>query len=69
MEHLHEVGDLERLVGKVASGRVSPREMRQIALALKAVEPLRGICSGAYDESLRTLGEQLNPCPVLSEKY
>ncbi len=68
VEHLHEVGDLERLVGKVASGRVSPREMRQIALALKAVEPLRGICSGAYDESLRTLGEQLNPCPVLSEK-
>ncbi|MDE6543935.1 MAG: DNA mismatch repair protein MutS [Muribaculaceae bacterium] len=66
--HLHEVGDLERLVGKVASARVSPREMRQIALALKAIEPLRGICSGASDESLRTLGEQLNPCPVLSEK-
>lgn len=65
---LHEVGDLERLVGKVASARVSPREMRQIALALKAIEPLKDICSRASDVSLRTLGEQLNPCPVLSEK-
>lgn len=65
---LHEVGDLERLVGKVASARVSPREMRQIALALKAIEPLKEICSRASDVSLRTLGEQLNPCPVLSEK-
>lgn len=66
--HLREVGDLERLVGKVASGRVSPREMRQIALALRAVDPLRGMCTGASDESLRTMGGQLNPCPVLSEK-
>lgn len=65
---LREAGDLERLVGKVASGRVSPREMRQIALALKSVEPLKEICSRASDESLRALGVQLNPCPVLSEK-
>ena len=65
---LHEIGDLERLVGKVASARVSPREMRQIALALNAVEPLKEICGIASDQSLRALGEQLNPCQALSEK-
>lgn len=65
---LEHVGDLERLVAKVAAGRITPREVSQMRMALEAVEPLREICRGADLEALRDIGEQLNPCTPVMER-
>ncbi|MDR0745150.1 MAG: DNA mismatch repair protein MutS, partial [Mediterranea sp.] len=61
-EHLHQIGDLERIVSKVAVGRVSPREVVQLKVALRAVEPIRKVCLEADNASLNTIGEKLNLC-------
>ncbi len=61
-EHLRPVGDLERLVSKVAVGRVSPREIVQIKNALKAIEPIKNGCEKCKNTTLNSIGEQLNPC-------
>ena len=67
-ELLEHIGDLERLVAKVAAGRISPREVSQMRMALEAVEPMRAICRDADLESLRDIGEQLNPCTPVMER-
>ena len=59
---LMRIGDLERIISKVAVGRVNPREMVQLRVALEAIEPIRQLCIEEGNDSLRTLGEQLNPC-------
>jgi len=59
---LEQTGDMERLISKVAVGRVSPRELVQLRRSLESVEPLKRICEAAADPSLRAIGEQLNPC-------
>ena len=59
---LTRIGDLERIISKVAVGRVNPREMVQLRVALEAIEPIRNLCMEEGNDSLRTLGEQLNPC-------
>ena len=61
-EHLHRIGDLERIVSKVAAGRVSPREVVQLKVALRAVEPIKKACLEAGNASLNTIGEKLNLC-------
>ncbi|MCM1483714.1 MAG: DNA mismatch repair protein MutS [Muribaculaceae bacterium] len=61
-EILERVGDLERLVSKVAAGRVNPRELVQLRTALEAVEPIRDICMRSGQQALVAIGEQLNPC-------
>ena len=61
-EQLHRVGDLERIVSKVATGRVSPREVVQLKTALEAVEPVREACLAASNEALRRVGERLALC-------
>ena len=61
-EQLHRVGDLERIISKVAVGRVSPREVVQLKHALMAVQPIKTACLYAENASLRRLGEQLNLC-------
>ncbi len=59
---LTRIGDLERIISKVAVGRVNPREMVQLRVALEAIEPIRNLCMEEGNDSLRILGEQLNPC-------
>lgn len=67
-EQLHRIGDLERIVSKAAVGRISPREVVQMKVALQAIEPIRNACLNAENESLQHLGEQLNPCVSLRDK-
>ena len=65
---LTRIGDLERIISKVAVGRVNPREMVQLRVALEAIEPIRNLCMEEGNDSLRTLGEQLNPCQGIRER-
>lgn len=67
-EQLHRVGDLERIVSKAAVGRISPREVVQLKVALQAIEPIKNACLNADNESLRRIGEQLNPCVSIRDK-
>ena len=67
-ELLHQIGDLERIASKIAVGRVNPREMIQLMLALKAIEPIRNICMQTDSESLRNFGEQLDACIPLRDR-
>lgn len=61
-QSLERIGDLERLVGKVSTLRITPREVVQMRAALEAIEPIRAICADAPQSALRAIGEQLNPC-------
>ena len=67
-EQLHRIGDLERIISKVAVGRVSPREMLQLKVALTALQPVKAACLAADNESLRRLGEQLDVCEELRDR-
>lgn len=67
-EQLNLIGDLERLVSKVATGRISPREMVQLKIALKAVEPIKKLCLESGQPGLYALGEKLNPCREISHR-
>ena len=66
-EQLHQVGDLERLVSKVATRRATPRDLLQIRAALVALEPIRAVCAEAREGALRKLGERLDPCGAVSD--
>lgn len=61
-ELLGRIGDLERLAAKVSAGRVNPREIMQLANSLELIGPLKKICERSDLDSLRSIGEQLNPC-------
>ncbi|MDO4319829.1 MAG: DNA mismatch repair protein MutS [Bacteroidales bacterium] len=65
---LKEVGDLERLVSKVAADRVTPRELLQIRTALQALLSIRGMCLRSDEPALRAMGEQLNPCDAVRDR-
>lgn len=67
-EQLHRVGDLERIISKVAVGRVSPREMAQLKVALQAVAPIKAACATADNEALKRVGEQLNLCESIRQR-
>jgi DNA mismatch repair protein MutS len=67
-EHLHRIGDLERIVSKVAVGRVSPREVVQLKNALAAISPIKKVCQEADNESLSRIGEQLNLCESIRDR-
>ncbi|ALK83557.1 DNA mismatch repair protein MutS [Phocaeicola vulgatus] len=67
-EKLHLIGDLERIVSKAAVGRISPREVVQLKVALQAIEPIKNACLNADNRSLRRIGEQLNLCLSIREK-
>ena len=67
-EQLHLIGDLERIVSKVAVGRVSPREVVQLKIALQAIEPIKEACSAADNPSLNRIGEQLNLCVSIRDR-
>ena len=62
-ENLERIMDMERIVGKISTGRISPREMVQLSVALNCIAPIKQICENATDNSyLRLLGEQLSLC-------
>lgn len=67
-EKLHLIGDLERIVSKAAVGRISPREVVQLKIALQAIEPIKQVCMEADNESLKRIGEQLNLCVSIRDK-
>ena len=62
------IGDLERVISKVAVGRVTPREVVQLKVALGAILPIKEACLASDNDGLRRIGEQLNPCPNIREK-
>ena len=67
-EQLHHIGDLERIISKVAVGRVSPREVVQLKNALKAIQPIKTACLYADNDSLKRIGEQLHLCESLRDR-
>lgn len=67
-EELSRIGDLERILSKVAVGRVSPREVVQLKIALQAIAPIKEACMAADNASLNMIGEQLNLCPIIRER-
>lgn len=67
-EQLHLIGDLERIISKVAVGRVSPREVVQLKVALQAIEPIKQACLEADNASLNQIGEQLNLCISIRDR-
>lgn len=66
--HINEIGDLERLISKVATARISPREVVQLRYALEAIKPIKELCLVSKNESLKLIGDRLNPCLVIAEK-
>jgi DNA mismatch repair protein MutS len=62
------IGDLERIISKVAVGRINPREVVQLKVALQAIEPIKQACSATDNVSLRKIADQLNSCPLISNK-
>ena len=67
-EHLSFIGDLERIVSKIAVGRVSPRDIWQLRNALCAIAPIREMCIDSNEELIRALGEQISDCNSIREK-
>lgn len=67
-ENMQRMGDLERIISRIAVGRVSPREVVQLKIALQAIEPLKASCLAADNEALRRVGEMLNVCATLRDR-
>ena len=67
-DSLHQIGDLERIISKVAVGRVTPREVVQLKRALMALQPIKTACQHAQNEALRRVGEQLSVCETLRDR-
>lgn len=66
--HLDLIGDLERIISKVAVGRISPREVAQLRVSLSAIEPIKQICLSAEEPMLQYMGEQLNVCALIRDR-
>lgn len=62
---LCEIGDLERIISKVATGRINPKEINSLKRALTAIEPIKSSCAKSESKSLKTIADNLNPCPEL----
>ena len=67
-EHIRQVGDLERLISKVAVGRINPREVVQVKNALLAIAPIKKLCTDAENKPLNRFAGQLNPCDSIRER-
>jgi DNA mismatch repair protein MutS len=67
-EQILQTGDLERLVSKVAAGRINPREVVQLKNALTAIKPVKDLCYKSKETGLRKIGEQLNPCTSIRDR-
>ena len=67
-EQLEMIGDMERLISKVAVGRITPRELVQLKNALGAIVPIKQLCMEADNAVLNAFGEQLNPCKSIYDR-
>jgi DNA mismatch repair protein MutS len=67
-EHLRQIGDLERLVSKVAVGRINPREMVHVKNALNAIAPIKQVCTDVENETLNRFAEQMNACSLIRDR-
>ncbi len=67
-QQLSLIGDLERIISKAAVGRIAPREVVQLKVALTAIEPIREAFLASDNISLKEMGEKLNPCPVIRDR-
>ena len=67
-EQLHRIGDIERIISKVAVGRVSPREVVQMKSALQALVPVKSACLSSDCEEIRSMGDRLNLCESLRDR-
>jgi len=65
---IYEIGDLERLISKVATARISPREVVQLKRALNVINPIKATCSASKNKSLQKIAERLNPCQIIKDK-
>lgn len=68
LEQIDLIGDLERIISKVATARISPKEVVQLKRALTAIEPIKTICENSKNTSLQKIAEQLNPCRSVIER-
>ncbi len=66
-EQMRHIGDLERIISKVAAGRISPREVVQLKVALQATVPIKQVCMEADDEMIRRIGEGISLCEELRD--
>ncbi|MFN3555146.1 MAG: DNA mismatch repair protein MutS [Bacteroidales bacterium] len=67
-KHIRQIGDLERLISKVAVGKINPREVLQVQRALSAIEPIRQLCLESDSEALKAIADQLNPCVQIRDR-
>lgn len=67
-EHIRQIGDLERIISKVAVGRINPREVVQLKIALQAIVPIKQAAYQSENENLRRFAEQLNPCESIRNR-
>ncbi|MBS4012279.1 MAG: DNA mismatch repair protein MutS [Bacteroidetes bacterium] len=68
VKNINQIGDLERLISKVAVGKINPREVLQAAKALSAIKPIKSLCASAEVEILKKFADQLNPCDHIRER-
>jgi DNA mismatch repair protein MutS len=66
--NLNEIGDIERIISKVATGRINPKEVVQLKRALTAIEPIKDACAKSKTKPLQLLADKLNPCHALRER-
>lgn len=66
--NIAQIGDLERLISKVSTARINPRELLQLRQAIGMIDPIKKVCAAAKNESLKRIAEQLNPCASIFEK-
>ncbi len=67
-EHISRIGDLERLISRVAVGRITPREVIQLKLSLASLVPVKELCGSSQEPVLNRIGEQINPCQLICER-
>src|ERR1700761_2363965 len=67
-QHIRHIGDLERLISKIGLQKANPREVCQLKKALKAIEQIRSLCETSESQPMKAIGEQLNPCSLMSER-
>lgn len=67
-ENLRQIGDLERIISKVAAARVSPRELVQLKLALQAIEPIKNACEASSNNTIKQIGAQLDCCADIRDR-
>lgn len=68
LDHIRDTGDLERLVSKVAVGRINPRELKQIQRAIEAILPIKSFCLGGASKALKRIGQAIDSCEATKKQ-